>query len=141
MREVPNTEPNNKFVDPDVKSDFVLEYKEKSGRPYIADLLGVSLYKDIFVKSDMDTIDDWVIMEIGRRELNGKKSAYEEIVDDLSTKLELSPNIDPREKVKKLATLLRKALNIQKTYKGLGIDLKSLEELYSNEDVWSPMQL
>lgn len=116
-------------------SDFVLDYKERKGKPYIAEMLGVDfLYSDRIEtreqKKYMDTIDDWVMLEIERQGLNGKKDAYKEIVNNLSKKLKLHKNIAPSEKIKSLAILLRKALETQKYYKAMGINLASLESIY-----------
>ena len=110
--------------------EFVLDYKEKNGKPYLAEMLGASLMLDE-VSDELSLVDEWVILEITRRGLNGKKEAYEEIISDLCGKLEMSQSILPSEKVKRLAIFLRKALSTQKEYQRLGVDLKSLEELYS----------
>ena len=107
------------------EGDFVLDYKEKTGRPYVAELFGMRENS-----RELDTIDDWVILEIELRGLNGKKESYQEIVDDLSKKLKLSKNMAPTEKAKTISILLKKALETQKYYKRLGIDLKSLESIY-----------
>ena len=117
------------------ESDFVLDYREQKGRPYIADMLGVPfLYSDRLdvhsSKKDMETIDDWVMLEIQRKGLNGRKDSYKEIIDGLSKKLKLHKSISPGEKIKSLAILLKKALETQKYYSKMGVDLKSLEELY-----------
>jgi len=117
------------------ESDFVLDYKERTGKPYIAEMLGVPfLYSDRTdvreQKKDMDTINDWVMLEIERRGLNGKKESYKEIISELSKKLKLHKSIAPTEKIKAIAILLRKALDVQKYYKSMGIDLQNLETIY-----------
>jgi nitrogen regulatory protein PII-like uncharacterized protein len=78
----------------------------------------------------MDTVDDWVVLEIQRRGLNGKKDSYREVINDLSKKLKLPKTISPIQKVKNISVLLKKALETQKMYSKMGIDLKSLEEIY-----------
>jgi len=90
------------------------------------------LYKE--VKDDMDIIDDWVMLEIERKGLNGKKEAYREVINDLSKKLKLPKSIAPSEKINRFSILLKKALETQKYYKALGIDLKSLDELYGEKN-------
>lgn len=110
------------------EGEFVLDYKDKHGKPYIAELLGINGE----LTGELDTIDDWVILEIERRGLNGKKEAYREIVDDLSKKLKLHKSIAPTEKAKAISTLLKKALETQKYYKKLGINLESLEKIYDD---------
>ena len=109
---------------------MVFEYKEIVGRPYIADMLGSPiLYDNDIVSDEMNIIDEWAMLEIERRGLNGKLESYKEIIDDLSDKLEMSKHIAPREKAKRLAMIIKEALSKQKEYKRLGIDLKSLERI------------
>lgn len=111
------------------EGEFVLDYKEKHGKPYIGEFLGVQyLYNEL--KDEMDTVDDWVVLEIQRRGLNGKKDSYREVINDLSKKLKLPKTISPIQKVKNISVLLKKALETQKMYSKMGIDLKSLEEIY-----------
>jgi len=109
---------------------MVFEYKETTGRPYIADMLGSPiLYDNEISNKEMDMIDDWVMLEIERRGLNGRTESYKEVIDDLCEKMEMSKTIAPREKVKRLAMIIGDALGIQKKYKELGIDLQSLERI------------
>jgi len=132
VREVPTETPSSSSARSET-NEFVLDYKEKNGRPFIADLLNSRfLYDQKITQSDMDTVDEWVTFEITRRGLNGKTESYREVVDDLSKKLKLPKTIAPQEKVKRMAILLKKAVEMQKTYSKLGIDLKSLEEIYGD---------
>lgn len=136
----------SKFTDPRVRKvptekvsssyhasegDFVLDWKNKNGRPYIADMLASRfLYDQNITKKEMDTIDEYVNLEILRRGLNGRKESYKEVVDELSKKLKISKNSSPEEKVRKLATILEKAVEQLKIYKKLGLSLPTLEEIY-----------
>ena len=114
-----------------LEGEFVLDYKDKNGRPYLVDLLGSRfLYDEKDTRDDFDTVDEWITMEITRRGLNGKKEAYREVVKDISKKLQMPKTISAENKVKQMATLLRKALDAQRYYQKMGIDLKSLEEIY-----------
>ena len=115
------------------ESEFVLDYKLKTGRPYIADMLDSRfLYDQKICKDEMDTVDEWVNFEILRRGLNGKKESYRAIVNELSKKLEIHKYASAEDKVKKLSTLLKKAVEDNRYYSKIGIDLKSLETIYGN---------
>ena len=126
MREVPTETVSY----PSPTSEFVLDYKEKNGKPYLNEMLGLPdfLYKD--QKKDVDLVDEWAIFEIDRRGLNGKKEAYKEIIGDLSKKLKFPKTLNPVEKVNRLSILLKEATETQRRYKKMGLDLKSLEEIY-----------
>jgi len=114
------------------ESEFVLDYKERKGTPYIAEMLDVPfLYKEM--KSDMDSIDEWVTFEIERRGLNGKKESYREVINDLSKKLKFPKTLAPSEKINRLSVLLKKANETLRYYKKLGLDLQSLEQIYEGE--------
>lgn len=128
VREVP-TEIKSSISPP---SDIVLDYKQETGRPYIAEMMGRFLYDQKIVNSEMDTIDEYVNLEMQRLGMNGKKDAYKEVVDTLSKKMKFSKNIAPEKKVRELATILTRAVDSQKYYAKLGISLKSLEDLYQN---------
>jgi len=95
------------------------------------------LYDQKIIRDEMDIVDNFIVLEINRRGLNGKTESYKEVLSDLSKKLQLPKTISPEEKVKKLSTLLKSALETLKKYKKLGIDLPSLEQM--SEDKWQPL--
>lgn len=110
-------------------SDYVIGYKDKTGKPYIAEYLEVSWIYNGENKADMDTVDDWINLEIDRQNLKATKKTYAALFNDIAKKLGIHKYAESTEKIKKVSTLLREAVEKQKYYKKLGLDLQSLEEL------------
>lgn len=97
---------------PTTLDDFVIDYEQKHGRPFIADLLDAPfLYNDAADKAAIDTIDAWVMFEIDRRGLAPRKASYQEIIDTVSRKIHLSPNTAPDVRIRKIAAHIKRALH------------------------------
>jgi len=83
-------------------------------------------------KGDFDSLDEWINFEIKRKNYKYTKDSYTEIFNGLRKKMGLSKNLAPSEQVSKMASMIQKALDENKYFSKLGIDMRSIEEIYGS---------
>jgi len=128
------TEPREKIEPSPLtkESDFILDYKEKNGRPYLVDWLD-SRFMYERDKGDFDSLDEWINFEIKRKNYKYTTDSYTEIFNGLRKKMGLSKNLAPSEQVSKMASMIKKALDENRYFSKLGIDMRSIEEIYGSD--------
>lgn len=111
-------------------SDVILGYKETNGRPYLVDFLDTRFVLGEGDKENYDLVDEWINLEMNRLHLKATKDSYADIFNGLVKKLDVHKHAEPSEKVRKAAVILREAVEKNRLYKKMGIDLQSLDEIY-----------
>ncbi len=107
----PEPTPDQKDVAPTVEATTteppIENYENKTGHPLLVDHLDVKdIYQKMGLKNEVANINAYILSQIEERSLRSTKESYLSILSSLEAELNLDPNLDYDNKLKKLSSYI-----------------------------------